>query len=159
MPVTFLARSSFPSPNAPSSLHSLSLLSLTSFHVFSFCCSQSYPAFLSCLGSRPPSFQLHFALCAAGARSSAAAPVAFTCLTAPSRLLSRFLFISLSVCLSVSMIVYLPSSSAVLLYILDISSASLCSCLCTFASESVILICWPSIGHTGGPKVFGDSRN
>lgn len=115
-----------PSPHAPSSL---SFLSLSSFHVFSFCCSQSYPAFLSCLGSRPPSFQLHFALCAAGARSSAAAPVAFTCLTAPSRLLSRFLFISLSVCLSISMIVYLPSSSAVSFYILGISSASLCSCL------------------------------
>lgn len=61
----------------------------------------------------PYLFPVSFGRPAAGARSSVAAPVAFTCLTAPSHLLSRFIFISLYVCLPISMIVYLLSSSAV----------------------------------------------
>lgn len=75
-------------------------LSLSSFHVFSFFSSQSHPASLPLchLDSCLPSPQLHFALRAAGAGSTVAAPVAFTSLAAPSRLLSCFLFISLFVC-------------------------------------------------------------
>lgn len=127
-------------PHTPASLPSLSFLCLFSFHVFSFCSSQSYWAFLSCLGSRPASLRLHFALCTTGgARSSAAAPVAFTCLTAPSHLLSRSLFISLSVCLSISMIVYLLSSSA--------PSFCLChSLLHIFHGTCIsylLALCWP----------------
>lgn len=130
-------------PHPPSSSPSSSLLSLFSFHVSSFCSSQSHPALLSRLGSRLPLPSLVFALRATGATSSAAAPVAFTSLAAPSRLLSRFLFISVSVCLSIPMIVYLPPSSVASPYY-------------THASESVFLIYWPSVGHIGVAEVSSD---
>lgn len=58
--------------------------------------------------------------CAAGTGSTVAAPVAFTCLTAPSRLLSHFLFISLSVC-PPPPILHQPSNSAVSFQICVIS--------------------------------------
>lgn len=76
----------FPRPPSffPPRLPRLPSLCRSSFHVSSFCSSQSYQAFLSRLGSRPPSLRLYLAR---GARSSAAAPVAFICLAAPSRLL------------------------------------------------------------------------
>lgn len=118
-----LSRSSFPSlPSLPSP----SLASVSFFLALLLSCLlislKSIIHGFSPLSQIPPSLSpvSFFSVRRRGKEQCSAAPVAFTCLTAPSRLLSRFLFISLYVCLSISMTVYLPSSPAVPFYILGI---------------------------------------
>lgn len=152
LPVAFLAgRKNFPLPFLPHPRLPC-LFSPSSPFMSSHFARVNHTRLFSLVSALALPLSSFILLCATGARSSAVVPVAFICLTASSRLLSRFLFISLSVCLTISMIVYLPSSSAVSFYILGILSASFCpaSPYYTYARESVFPVCWPSIGHVGG---------